>query len=139
MRLYEIVTTVDAHLIDKMKRVMLEHTVHHIAELRTIKTAATQLERALITQGSKPMTYESYLLLLLYAASTYDKQFNNQGQKSTRAVYSHSFIDHPSQDIDINHHEDLVDCGPHDIDTSLDTIHAFAAQFDRQACMSSSQ
>ena len=66
----------------KQKLRMLQNAVGDVGELSYVK----QLGDQDIARGHAPLTYESYLELLLSACSTYDKKIGNVG-KQKRAVY----------------------------------------------------
>ena len=100
---------------------MLQNAIHPLEELRAVKTQADQHK----TQSGMDLTYKQYVHLLVSAASNYDTQFlpkERQGQSSParRAVYAHDFDVHENADI-----IESVD-GAYDIDTGLDTLHAYA-------------
>ena len=67
----------------KQKLRMLQNAVGDVTELAYVK----QLGDQDIARGSPPLSYESYLELLLSACSTYDKKITLPG-KQKRAVYA---------------------------------------------------
>jgi Reverse transcriptase (RNA-dependent DNA polymerase) len=68
---------------DKQKLRMLQNAVGDVSELSYVK----QLGDQDIARGRPPLTYNSYLELLLSACSTYDRKLGTPG-KQKRAVYA---------------------------------------------------
>ena len=68
---------------DKQKLRMLQNAVGDVSELSYVK----QLGDQDIARGRPPLTYSSYLELLLSACSTYDRKIGTPG-KQKRAVYA---------------------------------------------------
>jgi hypothetical protein len=66
----------------KQKIRLLQNSVGDVTELAYVNQIGDQD----IARGKVPLTYESYLELLLSACSTYDKKIHNTG-KQNRAVY----------------------------------------------------
>ena len=77
---------------DKQKLRMLQNAVGDANELSYVK----QLGDQDIARGLPPLTYTSYLELLLSACSTYDKKIGTPG-KQNRAIYN-TLIDNTDDD-----------------------------------------
>jgi hypothetical protein len=120
VRLYERLVPTASHYKDEQKLVMLQVAVHPLCELRQVKNTALLLKQ---TNGGKDLTYDEYVQLLSYAASDYD---NGQvPAKNKRQVYQSEI-----QEDDFDNYEDnLPDSEPFDIDTPVETIQAYAANY----------
>jgi hypothetical protein len=109
-----------SHYKDEQKLAMLQVAVHPLRELHQVKNTALLIKQ---TNGGQELTYDEYIQLLSYAASDY-----NNGQvppKNKRQVYQSEI-----QEDDFNNYEDnLLDSKPFDIDTPIETIQAYAANY----------
>jgi hypothetical protein len=89
VRLYEAQVAIDEHFSSGQKKTMLQNAVRHVPQLCSVNTQADHLN----THDGKDLTYDSYVKLLLSAASTYDSQFAPKtfscSRPPRRAVYSH--------------------------------------------------
>jgi hypothetical protein len=99
---------------------MLQVAVHPLRELRQVKNTALQIKQ---TNGGKDLTYDEYVQLLSYAASDYDS--GQVPPKNKRQVHQSEI-----QEDDFNNYEgNLPDSEPFDIDTPVETIQAYAANY----------
>jgi phage gpG-like protein len=99
---------------------MLQVAVHLLQELRQVKNTALLIKQ---TNGGKDLTYDEYVQLLSYAASDYD---NGQvPTKSKRQVYQSEI----QEDDFYNYEDNLPDSEPFDIDTPVETIQAYTANY----------
>jgi hypothetical protein len=87
----------------KQKLRLLQNAVGDVAELLYIKQIGDQD----VSHGYQPLTYESYMELLLLACSTYDKNLNLPG-KQKRAVYQTEIDKYDDSDYP---HDDIYDSG----------------------------
>jgi hypothetical protein len=119
-RLYERLVLTTSHYKDEQKLAMLQVAVHPLRELRQVKNTVLLLKQ---TNEGKDLTYVKYVQLLSYAASDYD---NGQvPAKNKRQVYQSAI-----QEDDFGHYEDgLLDSEPFDIDTPVEIIQAYAANY----------
>jgi hypothetical protein len=108
----------------KQKLRMLQNAVGDVTELAYVKQIGDQD----IARGNPPLSYESYMELLLSACSTYDKKVTLPG-KHKRAVYAaDTSID------DVDYRIDDVTDGKYDVfqvDTEVADIMAFATDTNR--------
>ena len=82
----------------KQKLRMLQNAVGDVTELAYVKQIGDQD----IARGNPPLTYESYMELLLSACSTYDKKITLPG-KQKRAVYSSTLDDKLHDQYEVYH------------------------------------
>jgi hypothetical protein len=119
-RLYECLVPTTSHYKDEQKLAMLQVAVHPLCELRQVKNTALLLKQ---TNGGKDLTYDKYVQLLSYAASAYD---NGQTPAKNKLQVYQSEI----QEDDFGNYEDgLLDSEPFDIDTPVEIIQAYAANY----------
>jgi hypothetical protein len=116
-RLYERLVPTTSHYNNEQKLAMLQVAVHPLHELRQVKNTALLLKQ---TNRGKDLTYDKYIQLLLYAASDYDNPTKNK-----RQVYQSGI-----QEDDFGNYKDvLLDSEPFDIDTPVETIQVYAANY----------
>jgi short subunit dehydrogenase-like uncharacterized protein len=119
-RLYEWLVPTTSHYKDKQKLAMLQVAVHPLGELCQAKNAALLFKQ---TNGGKDLTYDEYVQLLSFAASDYD---NGQvPAKGKWQVYQSEI----QEDDFANYEDHLSDSEPFDIDTTVETIQAYAANY----------
>jgi hypothetical protein len=118
--LYERLVPTTSHYKDEQKLAMLQVAVHPLRELRQVKNIALLIKQ---TNGGKDLTYKECVQILSYAASDYD---NGQvPAKNKRQVYQSEI-----QEDDFQNYEDNIpDSEPFDIDTPVETIQAYAANY----------
>jgi hypothetical protein len=118
VRLYEAQVAIDEHFSSGQKKNMLQNAVRRVPQLCSVKTQADHLK----THDGKDLTNDSYVKLLLSAASTYDSQFAPKTLSGSRPprrdVYSHDVPDTYYGDSDAFYDSAVVyaiDCGLHAI------------------------
>jgi hypothetical protein len=90
---------------------MLQVAVHRLRELHQAKNTALLLQQ---TNGGKDLRYNDYVQQLSYAASDYDN----------------GHVPAETQEDDFDNYEDnLPDSEPFNIDTPVETIQAYAANY----------
>jgi hypothetical protein len=114
IRLYERLTPSSGHFSDEQKLTMLQTAVHLLQELRQVKDTAALLK----VHTQKGLDYDAYSSLLLSTAS------HSSVIKAKRLIYVHD-LNHGDDDI----YYTIYEMDPFDIDTSVDTIQAFASKF----------
>ena len=108
----------------KQKMRLIQNAVGDVTELAYMKQIGDQD----IAQGNPPLTYESYMELLLNACSTYDKKRSLPG-KQKRAVYSTAFND---SDPDYPHDpDDDIPYEAYRVDTDISDILVNASATNR--------
>jgi hypothetical protein len=92
---------------------LLQNAVGDDAELSYIKQIGDQD----VTCSYQPLTYESYMELLLLACSTYDKKLNHPG-KQKHAVYQTEIDNYDDTEYP---HDDIFDSGykAYHVDTDI--------------------
>jgi hypothetical protein len=118
IRLYERLTPPSSHFSDEQKLTMLQTSVHPLQELCQVIATAGLLK----VYTGKDIDYDAYTTLLLSTASDYDSK--HTVGKGKRQIYAHDLMDHDEDVYDASYEMD-----PFDIDTSVDTIQAFASKF----------
>jgi hypothetical protein len=109
LRIYHNTVPMAEQLPKQLCLSLLENAVHDVPELRQVKITAT-LDLA---KGGNPISYESYLSLLLASASLYDKGnnfSNSRSPKEKRSIHSTDLSYHPTDfdtDSDVNYDIDL--------------------------------
>jgi hypothetical protein len=100
----------------KQKIRLLQNAAGDVAELLYIKQIGDQA----VARRYQPLTYESYMKLLLSACSTYDKKSNLPG-KQKRAVYQTQIDNYDDTDYP---HDDIYDSGyeAYHVDTDISEI-----------------
>jgi hypothetical protein len=109
LRIYHNIVPMAEQLPKQLCLSLLENAVHDVPELRQVKITAT-LDLA---KGGNPISYKSYLSLLLASASLYNKGnnfSNSRSPKEKRSIHSTDLSDHPTDfdtDLYVNYNIDL--------------------------------
>jgi hypothetical protein len=119
-RHYKRLVPAASHDKDEQKLAMLQVTVHPLRELRQVKNTALLIKQA---NSGEDLEYDKYVQLLAHAASNYDNiQIKAKGR---RQVYIHDI----NEDNVDTYDEATSEYEPFDIDTPVDTIQAYAANY----------
>ena len=105
----------------------LERSVRPLAELRSVKQTADQVARA----NGVPLDFETYVDLLLEAASSYDIDQKSKSASSRRLRVNEAFIaDHLEGygETYLDHKLEVAEVEPYNVETPVTTILANAAQ-----------
>jgi hypothetical protein len=95
LRIYNDTVPTGEQLPQQLCLSLLENAVHDVPELRQVKITAT-LDLA---KGGSPISYDSYLSLLLASASLYDNGnnlSNSRSGKNKRNIYTTELAYHPT-------------------------------------------
>ena len=113
VREYEGLVPKADHFTDNVKMIMLQNTVSGVSALHHVKTQSAHD----VAHGKPKLTFASYKVLLLSAASTYDSQQGTTRHRGTRHINQAAFSDDVadvSHDIDtdyshVSHHLDSLE------------------------------
>ena len=120
VRLYHSLTKKGKHITDQLLHTLLQNAVQDVSDLRRVAIDAEHHK----VQHGKDMTYHEYVELVTSAAlsldETQDRITDGIRQNAKRKVYQHDVLDTIG--------ETYYDADEYfDIDTSLQTVQAFAA------------
>jgi hypothetical protein len=114
----------------RQKLRMIQNAVGDVTELETVK----KLADLGVANGNRPLTYKSYVALLLEACSTFDKKRELPGRQR-RAVYTATTTDRdPGYSCDQYYPYEYLGNGPYEayqVDTDISDIMAHASESKR--------
>jgi hypothetical protein len=118
---------------ESIQRIMLENAVHHITDLRAVKSQASQIQ----TSTGNIITYANYSDLLISAAVMYDKQFEPKDRREPRGaqriVYEHELLENEYDYTGIDDYAYNIDSEPHTLEVNFTrrSSSLTKAQWDR--------
>ena len=102
LRLYEDMVSVDDHFTHRIKRVMLQNAVAGVPSLNHVKTVSDH-DKA---HGKGELSYDSYVNLLLSAASTHDANIGFTSKSRLKAyLVNQEYYNIHNHDFQIDHEE----------------------------------